>query len=167
MRGNNCGLSRKARTDRSIKIFQKLGREKMNNTEQCVGFFLNEREQCTDFRPTAQMLADGSVLEALLQRFDARRDDRALYGVMRCLRDSELYIKRNSENIITERGRRYVAAYLNYPDEANSRCIAVNELVKRILREGEFYGVVIEPETHRFLLGRDFMEIIVNLPSEL
>lgn len=30
----------------------------------------------------------------------------------------------------------------------------------------ELYGVAVEPEAHRFLLGPDFLEILLYLPSE-
>ena len=65
----------------------------MNKTERCVGYYLDEKDANPAFRPDSASLEDGSVLKALLDKFDGRRDDKALYAVMRCLRDSFLYVK--------------------------------------------------------------------------
>ena len=58
----------------------------MNKTERCVGYYLDEKDANPAFRPDSASLEDGSVLKALLDKFDGRRDDKALYAVMRCLR---------------------------------------------------------------------------------
>ena len=54
----------------------------MNKTERCVGYYLDEKDANPAFRPDSASLEDGSVLKALLDKFDGRRDDKALYAVM-------------------------------------------------------------------------------------
>lgn len=43
----------------------------------------------------------------------------------------------------------------------------MSELIKAVEANKELYGVAIEPDTHRFLLGADFMEILKFMPSEI
>ena len=76
----------------------------MNKTERCVGYYLDEKDANPAFRPDSASLEDGSVLKALLEKFDGRRDDKALYAVMRCLRDSFLYVKSDMSDFLTDRG---------------------------------------------------------------
>ena len=52
----------------------------MNKTERCVGYYLDEKDANPAFRPDSASLEDGSVLKALLDKFDGRRDDQ------RCMR---------------------------------------------------------------------------------
>lgn len=139
----------------------------MNKTERCVGYYLDEMDANSDFRPDASALKGGSVLEALLERLDARRDDKTLYAVMRCLRDSELYVKRDSDDWLTDRGHRYLKAYSKTRDGGEARCVSASELFKTVKASRELYGVAVEPEAHGFLLGPDLLEILLCLPSEL
>lgn len=45
----------------------------MNKTERCVGYYLDEKDANPAFRPDSASLEDGSVLKALLDKFDGRR----------------------------------------------------------------------------------------------
>ena len=133
----------------------------MNKTERCVGYYLDEKDANPAFRPDSASLEDGSVLKALLDKFDGRRDDKALYAVMRCLRDSFLYVKSDMSDFLTDRGRRYLKAFAGFKEgKAEKRRALVSELIKAVEANKELYGVAIEPDTHRFLLGADFMEIL-------
>ena len=53
----------------------------MNKTERCVGYYLDEKDANPAFRPDSASLEDGSVLKALLDKFDGRRDDKRLLSV--------------------------------------------------------------------------------------
>lgn len=88
----------------------------MNKTERCVGYYLDEKDANPAFRPDSASLEDGSVLKALLDKFDGRRDDKALYAVMRCLRDSFLYVKSDMSDFLTDRGRRYLKAFAGFKE---------------------------------------------------
>ena len=140
----------------------------MNKTERCVGYYLDEKDANPAFRPDSASLEDGSVLKALLDKFDGRRDDKALYAVMRCLRDSFLYVKSDMSDFLTDRGRRSLKAFAGFKEgKAEKRRALVSELIKAVEANKELYGVAIEPDTHRFLLGADFMEILKFMPSEI
>ena len=140
----------------------------MNKTERCVGYYLDEKDANPAFRPDSASLEDGSVLKALLDKFDGRRDDKALYAVMRCLRDSFLYVKSDMSDFLTDRGRRYLKAFAGFKEgKAEKRRALVSELIKAVEANKELYGVAIEPDTHRFLHGADFMEILKFMPSEI
>ena len=118
----------------------------MNKTERCVGYYLDEKDANPAFRPDSASLEDGSVLKALLEKFDGRRDDKALYAVMRCLRDSFLYVKSDMSDFLTDRGRRYLKAFAGFKEgKAEKRRALVSELIKaveanRALRRGNRAG---------------------------
>ena len=87
---------------------------------------------------------------------------------MRCLRDSFLYVKSDMSDFLTDRGRRYLKAFAGFKEgKAEKRRALVSELIKAVEANKELYGVAIEPDTHGFLLGADFMEILKFMPSEI
>ena len=64
-------------------------------------------------------------------------------------------------DFLTDRGRRYLKAFAGFKEgKAEKRRALVSELIKAVEANKELYGVAIEPDTHRFLLGADFMEIL-------
>ena len=164
-----CGVWDDGFAERKNRTLQKIRQGKqMNKTERCVGYYLDEKDANPAFRPDSASLEDGSVLKALLDKFDGRRDDKALYAVMRCLRDSFLYVKSDMSDFLTDRGRRYLKAFAGFKEgKAEKRRALVSELIKAVEANKELYGVAIEPDTHRFLLGADFMEILKFMPSEI
>lgn len=138
----------------------------MNKVEQCVCYYLNEKDTNTDFYPDASALADGSVLRALLEKFSIQRNDTTLYAVMRCLRDSILFVKSDFSQCHTEKGRLYVKAYSSPQENRGQKSISAYDLAEKISENEKISGVVIDPETYCFVMGADLLAILANLPSE-
>ena len=102
----------------------------MNKTERCVGYYLDEKDANPAFRPDSASLEDGSVLKALLDKFDGRRDDKALYAVMRCLRDSFLYVKKALKSVSL-----YIIHYFKASALRQYRIIIAVRLRSQIFRQ--------------------------------